>query len=170
MERKIQYVLLLLLFVAVFFALKMFIPKVAYINSALLFEEFKGKKDLEARLKKKESEAKLEIDSLQMRLYSTNQQFIQNKSNTQLRDSLVTAKGLYDEKKEQFKKAFSNEIQQYNDQVWKQINQYVADYGAKYGYDYILGNAETGSLMYAKSANDITKDVLIFINKKYDGQ
>lgn len=148
---------------------KIMMPQIAYVDNTRLFAEFKGKKDLEARLKSSEGKYKLELDSLQIRLYATNERFQTNQNNKALQDTLWQLKRLLDEKNEYYKQNLSVQIQQYDSQVWKQINQYVKEFGLQQGYDYILGNAESGSLMYTSSKNDITNDVLKFINKKYEG-
>ena len=49
------------------------------------------------------------------------------------------------------------------------LNDVILDYGKENECDYILGADGSGSLMYAKDSDDITKDVLVYINNKYKG-
>lgn len=49
--------------------------------------------------------------------------------------------------------------------IWQNINKSVAEYGKSKGYDYILGANGDGSIMYASEANDITNEIIEFINK-----
>ena len=57
----------------------------------------------------------------------------------------------------------------YEKQIWKQVNQYMKDFGVENNYTYILGAEGSWQLMYAKENNNITKEVVEFINKKYKG-
>jgi Skp family chaperone for outer membrane proteins len=57
----------------------------------------------------------------------------------------------------------------YNQQVLKQINQYVKDFAVQEDYYMILGAEGSGALMYAKENSDVTEAVLTFINNKYKG-
>jgi Skp family chaperone for outer membrane proteins len=49
------------------------------------------------------------------------------------------------------------------------MNQYVKDFGSKYGYTYIFGADGSGFLMYSLEANNITKEVKEYINSRYKG-
>ncbi len=59
--------------------------------------------------------------------------------------------------------------EQYTADIWRQINQWVNEFGEQEGYDFVLGAAGNGSLMYANEANDITNKTILFVNKKYQG-
>lgn len=53
--------------------------------------------------------------------------------------------------------------------VLNQINSYVMDFGKANGYDYIFGTTESGSLLYATDADDLTDEILEGLNDNYSG-
>ena len=58
----------------------------------------------------------------------------------------------------------------YSEKVWTQLNSYLQDYGSENGYDVIIGMKGDGNVMYASEAANITKDVIEYVNKKYQGE
>lgn len=60
------------------------------------------------------------------------------------------------------------EEQVMNRQVLYSILEYLKEYNEKYNYQYILSNTLGGALLYASEAFDITDDVLVGLNEKYD--
>lgn len=50
------------------------------------------------------------------------------------------------------------------------INDYVKDYGRKKGYKIIFGASGSGTIMYANGSADLTEDVLIGLNKEFEGE
>ena len=75
----------------------------------------------------------------------------------------------YHIKKETFDGQNQELTQKYDEQVWLRINQYVKEFGEKKGYDYLLGANGTGSLMYSAEKNDVTKELLEYMNSSYKG-
>jgi outer membrane protein len=59
---------------------------------------------------------------------------------------------------------------EYQEQIWKQLNQYIREYGEQNGYSFIHGAMGNGNLMYAAESKDLTKDILAFCNKRYAGK
>jgi outer membrane protein len=57
----------------------------------------------------------------------------------------------------------------YNKAILDQVNKYVLEYGKANHYDYIFGVTEDGNILFAKEGEDITAQVLIFLNAKYEG-
>jgi outer membrane protein len=53
---------------------------------------------------------------------------------------------------------------------WKVINEYIKMYGKESKYKIIHGVDGKGNIMYAKDELNITKEVLDYINQKYDEQ
>jgi len=54
--------------------------------------------------------------------------------------------------------------------VLNQINAFVEQYGKKHGFKIILGTNNSGTLLYADEATDITDDLLEALNKDYRGK
>jgi outer membrane protein len=79
-------------------------------------------------------------------------------------------KQAYFTKEKQYADDNAAQAQQYTDEVWKQLNQYIKEFGIENGYDYIIGANGEGSLMYAKEQHDISKELTLYVNEKYAGK
>ncbi len=128
--------------------------KAAFIVNQRVFSEFLGKKELEKKLNDLRTRNNKSVDSLTTLIRLSNNQM---------------AVGTYQEGIDNIKLMEEQLSSQYTADIWKQINQWVNEYGKKKGYDFILGAAGNGSLMYASEIHNITDQVIVFINKKYQG-
>ena len=144
-------------------------PKLAYVNNKKLFEDFIYKKELEKELTKIEHMKKAVLDSLRLDLEFRAEQ-LGGKKNTQAEISQFHA---YEQqfliKEKQFTENYDNVAKEYTDQVWKQLNQYVKDYGQEHSYNMVFGTTNSGEIMYADEAEDLTDKVLEFANSRYQG-
>ena len=142
--------------------------KTGYINTYELYDQFKLKKELEDKLKKTQLSRQSLLDSIKAKLQFT----IGNPalSDQERSEKASALKESYYMKEKQFDQENQAQVQQYDDQVWEQLNQYVKEYGKEKNYKYILGANGQGSLMYADEETEITKEVLEFVNNKYDGK
>jgi outer membrane protein len=144
-------------------------PRLAYINNKRLFAEFTYKKELEKELTKVEQVKKAILDSLRLNFEFKAEQLGANKKNAEQENQLRTLQQQYLLKEKQFTDNYEEASKQYTDQIWKQLNQYVKDYGQEHGYDMIFGTTNSGEIMYAEEAEDLTDDVLKFANSRYQG-
>lgn len=128
--------------------------RIAFIVNQRVFSEFLGKKELEKRLNALRTTNNKSVDSLSFLIRTS---------------SDATAITTYQEGIENIKLIEQQLSEQYTADIWKQINQSVNEFGKQNGYDFVLGAAGNGSLMYASEANDVTDQVIVFINKKYLG-
>ena len=62
------------------------------------------------------------------------------------------------------------QTKQYNDQIFKQINQYVQDLRKEKKYDVVLGASGNGAVMAADEKYDITPELVEYMNQKYQGK
>lgn len=141
--------------------------KVAYVNTTLLYDGFKLKKELEEKYSKVQLARQNLLDSIKFKI-----QYISIKGAAITDQEKVLVNDLqrsYLYKEKEFAEDNAATAQQYSDQIWKQINQFVDDYGKKNHYDLILGATGQGNIMFAKQEDDITKDVSDYINRRYSG-
>lgn len=143
--------------------------KIAYVNTLELYDGFEMKKELEQTFVKVQGGRKQQLDSLELELRLLNAQIESSKSNTNVVNIFEIKRDSYLQKKQQFEEDNGLMQEQYNKNIRKQLNQYVADYGKKNNYNYLLGADGSGTLMYGKETADITKEVLDYINNKYRG-
>ena len=144
-------------------------PKAAYIKTAEVFAKFNGKKELEARLDKEERTMKTIVDSLTLDLKFLQKKIEQGDKNSKTIEAFQKKQMLLRQKEREFKDAFQYTSQKYTDEIWKQINQYIVEFGEQNKYDFIYGASGNGNLMYGSDAYNITDQVLEYINRKYEG-
>lgn len=122
----------------------------AYVMNQRIFAEFKGKIELETKLNELRNTHKKQLDSLALLISQPDQA------------------AMYQESARVFALKEQELSDRYTADIWKRINQYVAEYGKKEGYDFVFGASGDGSIMYAGEANNITDEVVAFVNKQYD--
>ena len=143
--------------------------KMTYVKTKEVYAAFKLKKELEAKLKITQDARKNILDSLliKIQLMSKNTKDITNKEDNFKLDFL---KQQYLQKKQQSEEDNQALAQQYTDQIWGQLNQYIKDYGKQHKYKFIFGTSGDGNLMYAEESDDISKDLIEYVNLRYDGK
>lgn len=150
-------------------------PKVAYVNLNKVYNDFEMKKELEKKLTTVQDFRKKTLDSLELGLNimsRTLQNFDQSGNKKGIEERMPEFQQRREEyfaKQKSFEEDNAAMTGQYTEQIWKQINQYVKDYGKEKGYTYVLGADGTGAVMYAEEKNEITEEVIGYINQRYKG-
>lgn len=128
--------------------------KVAFILNQKVFNEFDGKKELEKKLSKVREANKSVIDSLNNLIQHTSNYSVIQMHKSSISDIQFTEQEL---------------TEKYTSDLWNTINAGIKEFGEQKEYDFILGATGNGGLMYAKKGNDITDEVLRYLNKRYTG-
>ncbi len=142
--------------------------KTGYVDNVKLYNEFELKKELETTFQEMRMENQNSLDSLKrelrvlaeyldtqkeqdpekvIRFNNVRQEFLETQESLEMREQELS--------------------EEYTNQVWLHINDYVQAYAKEEGYDYVLGGTGQGNVMYAEEDLDITEDLIAFINKKY---
>lgn len=161
-------VISLILTLLVFFYFKYNENKMAYINISEVYNKFEMKKEFESRFLTVVNGRKHLLDSLEINLKIIASK-LENKSIKNLENEFEFKKEAYFLKKQEFEE--DNELMQnqYTENIMKQLNQYVQDYGKEKHYSFIFGAENSGSLMYSEDVNNISNEVIEYINLKYKG-
>ncbi len=136
-----------------------------YVDNMELFSSFKMKAELEKKYKEVETLRKNILDSLYSEIRIMNESSLKkdpNVLNDLKREFLI--------KKETFDKENTETMNQYNEQIWNQINEYTKQFGKEKKYEFILGANGQGVLMYAIDTKNVTKELTEYINQKYSGK
>lgn len=138
--------------------------KTAYINTSEVFNNFKMTKEIDVDVKKVEEKKQNILDSIAGRIKEITAGIVKSDDANFnfLKNEFLT-------KRERFSDEISGLKQASIEKVWKQINQYLMEYGKDNNYDIIMGATGQGSLMYANENINITQEVTEYINKKYEG-
>ncbi len=147
-------------------------PKIAYVRLNKVYEGFDLTKEVEKKYDAVSAARQNILDSMELQLKSLGRKIETLKENE--RKGLImefeAKRNEYLGKKQQFTADNDKTVEQYNEQIWKQLNQYLEDFGKEAGYSFILGAEGSGSIMYGESGKDVTEEVKVYVNKKYKGQ
>jgi len=142
--------------------------KTAYMDVNTVFTEFELAKKLDKERESIISSRQTILDSIEIQLNQLSAQFKYNVDSNQVK--------VFNQKREEYyykEKQFSEDNQalllKHNEQITKQLNQYIEDFGKEKGYRYIFGANGNGSMMYADQQADISQDIITYINEKYNG-
>lgn len=146
-----------------FFKMNIEKSKTMFIKSEVLFNEFKLTKELKSKFENIASSRKNILDSLLLDLkYSYSDKSLSKEKYLLKEKYYLNRKNLFESQNQEL-------TENYDHQIWARINQYVQEFGEREKFEYILGAKDDGTLLFAKEKNDITKEVIEFINRKYDG-
>ena len=154
--------------IASYFIVSLNKPKFAFVDTKKVFSEFQLKKDLEKKLSEETKKRSKEIDSLKIDLQTKYQEALKNK-NQLVVQNFNFSESMFYKKENSFKEDIQTISDEYTQQTWKQLNQLMKEYGKETGTSYIFGTKGEGDLLYAPESEDITLEVIKFINKKYQG-
>ena len=76
----------------------------------------------------------------------------------------------YTYKETEFQKENQRASNEYYTKIMSRINQYVEEFGKEKRYAIIFGANGQGNIMYAEDSKDITKEVLEYVNSRYNGK
>ena len=144
--------LILLLAMAIYVYLRNDVPAVA--NMPELYNQYNGRKDVEARYVDKMNGLNYLIDSL-----STLAEKTPFPEKSQILDKVL----MFNQEKDKAEL----DMQQ---QIWNQLNQYMLDYGKTHRYKLIFGANNSGNILYSSETVDITRELINYVNQKYAGK
>jgi outer membrane protein len=144
--------------------------KTGYVVIEDVFNSFEFKKEMQKKYEKTKIVTSRIIDSLQFELQSLAGK-LDHEKDPKKEDILrfETDREDFLKRKQKSADELQNLSNEYDKEILSQLNQYIHDYGAQNGYTYIFGNDNSGSLMYAHDAENITAQVITFVNSKYQG-
>ncbi len=142
--------------------------KVAYIQNAQVYTSFEMTKELDAQLEQYVTSKSAVLDSLELRLQFLAKSIEQTNDESQMQQ-FVELKQQFNYLEEDFYKGHEQLRAEYHEQITTQMNEYIKSFGEEGQYDYLFGANGNGNLMYASEGEDVTAEVIAFINEKYKG-
>lgn len=146
-----------------------FEPK--YVDSGKLFKEFKMSKELDQQLELITSERKKILDSLLSSLRQAEIYFQNSKTAEKIKQEpeLKFLQENYLYKKREFEDENERLRIDYSSKVWSQLNELINQFGKKNNLKIILGANGEGNILFAEKELDITDNLIIYCNEKYEG-
>ena len=129
------------------------------VDNIKLFDEFKMTKEMKSIGNKEYASKKKYLDSLYLKLQ---EQDLDKNTKEVLMKEFVSKR----EELDQFNQSFA--IQE-SDKIWKRINSYVKEFAKEKEYKIVLGSENSREVLYTSETIDVTNELLLFINKRYEG-
>jgi outer membrane protein len=147
--------------------------KVAFIDNGEVINDYQMKIDLEERFKVKDEAFKKRTDSIGQAFQIEAQAFnlaaskMSKKAQQEKYQELGQKQQMLQQQIQYEQQIMQQEFNVEMDSVISKVNDFVADYGKKNGYTFILGKNQAGSVMYGADGKDITEAVTKAINDDY---
>lgn len=143
--------------------------KTAYVDIASIYNKYPLKTELESKLEQSQNQRSRLIDSLMNDLELLSIKVRENPANEQLKMSFFEKRGDFEQFREKLEEQAASEAESYRDQIWKQLNTYIRQYGDQHGYDYIFSSENSYNVLYYNDSKDITKELDKYLQEKYRG-
>ena len=145
-------------------------PKTGYINIQDVYNGFDMKKEMEKKYLQTINVREKLLDSLASEMKIVAQKIkTEHEQNKSTIEHFNVKREEYLQRKRTFDEDNAALTKEYDQQILTQLNQYMKDFGESNHFTYVFGNDGNGSLIYGKKSSDITKDMIIYVNKKYKG-
>lgn len=147
------------------------IPKVVYVKSLKVLEEYQGMKEAREVLSAFIAEKDTQIDSLKENLREIGAQIESKNITSSEKKSLEE---IYNNKQSemnqyliQLRDEAKQEEQKLTQGALNQVNSYIKVYAEQKGYDLVIGVTLSGNVLYGSEALDITDEIIEFLNNNY---
>ncbi len=171
----VSIVSIVLSLAAIAFAANVYFNKkeIVYVDSMKLITNFKGAKVAKDAYEKKIAVWKANIDTLTMETNREIAKYEKEKKGMSAREQKLSEELIATKQQqlESYRQAIAEnaakEDQQVTGKVFKEINDFLKQYGEQKGYEFIMAATSAGNIVFAKKGNDITDEVLEKMNAEY---
>lgn len=142
--------------------------KTAYIDLGVVYTQFDLSVQLEQDRLKVQNARQAILDSLELQLNVLSNN-LKSSNNEALVQQFQQQRQSYFYQEKQFAEDNQTLLNQHHEQIMKQLNQYIKDFGEEKGYTFLFGANGNGNIMYAVDEKDVSEAVLQYVNDKYKG-
>ena len=175
MNKKFYFLnsLLFLILFSMFIWVKVTTPKIAYVNTSLVLEKYKGIAEVEKLIEKKAEDKHRDLQILHKSYVDNLNTYIdlKEKGNLDLlQEQQIVVQNLkneYENAKLKMENYSDAETEKLLQGVLNQINNYVEGYAQKHNIDIVIGITPSGNLLYGKVKLDITENIITGLNAEY---
>jgi outer membrane protein len=144
--------------------------RLTYVQLQKVFAAFDMAKEYNKRMESVKYERKAILDSMELRVNALARRIESGEKDKMMLNSYMDERELYFKTRENFETDNQKILEQFNGEIFKQLSQYTLDFGKEKGYDFIFGAEGSGVVMYAKDQNDVSDELIKYINEKYHGK
>lgn len=161
MKSKLGIIIAILLALGVMAYAHFSQPKIAYVRSEILVNEYAGMKEASELWQRNQLQWQVNLDTLRADYRK------KEKANAPKEELQLLAQNIqqYTSATEQMA---MEEDRKKTEGVLEQINVFVEQCGEEHGYDLILGTTASGNILYGKPGIDITEKLLAALNQHYN--
>ena len=147
--------------------------KVAYVDIEVLMKDYEGTKALETKMKAKQELKAKELDSLtapfqaKVQSYYQSAQSMSPQKRAEAEGALQQEQQFLQAQQQQASQELQKETQDNYEVITKTVDSLVGNYAKTNGYNLVFGTSGKGTVMYGDENLDITKQVLVVLNKDY---
>jgi len=148
----------------------------AFVYNNRILAEYNGVKEGQQLYREKEKTLTATLDTLENEINSLLKNYQNESRQLSDKENMLTESMIKRRQADYFnyKKAIEDKIKEEDTKltaaVMHQIDSYIAEFGKKNGYTYILGASNEGSLFFANDKEDITDIILEGLNNTYAGK
>lgn len=147
-------------------------PKIAYIRSQEVIDQFEGMKAAQARVDAESQKYMAQMDTLKLEYSSILQEISAKRAQQEDVSNLVQEAQRLEFNMERFSEAIALQLEELEEKYLQgainQMNTAIEAYGELKGYDIIYGSTLSGSIMYGGEALDITDEIVENMNTLYN--
>jgi outer membrane protein len=149
---------------------------IAFIETSVLLQKYEGMKVAQAEYDKKAALWKANSDTLvkgweaELKTYEKERSHMSAKERELKEELLRNKQQQISNYRDAIDKKAKDEEQKMMQTVFNEVNDYVAGYGKRHGYKYILGANGSGNIIYANKSLNITDEIVEALNKEYKGK
>lgn len=129
------------------------------INSQKLFDGFAMTKEMRTTGEAEFQARKIILDSIYEKMNLPQTPEAEKKA---LMQQLMKGKELLDD----FSRTYSNDL---TTKIWERIHGYAGEFSKQNNYEIIIGIDNKATVLYADESKDVTNALLLYVNKKYEG-
>ena len=142
--------------------------KVVYVRTGEVINSFNGFKQAQKQFEGEIAIAKGNTDTLAQRLKVLRENIdLRKKSSQEWAYKVGKAENEFIQYQKNAEIQLQSRQQELSRNAISKINLFIEEYGKEKGYKLILGSTEDGSILYGFSEDDITKEIIEKLNKKY---
>ena len=136
--------------------------KIAVVDAIKVFNSFKMKQEMESKTSGMLNALGHQVDSLKSDLAGKSR--VKDFPKEELQKLYLQCR----DAQGRFEQTYQQTNQEINEEVWKRLNPLIDDYGKDGNYRLLIGANGMGSVLYNDDYYDRTKEVIDFVNKKYE--
>ena len=145
--------------------------KIAYADNDRLYNQFIYTQEVQKELGISFKKQKTELDSI-YRIGQIAQEELNTTSSEKEKKALLQQvkyrRQEYDQKLAAFQKNNEGVIQDQELKVRTRLNKYIKEYGEKHHFKVILGVKGDGSVLFGQPDDDITEQLIDYVNQQYE--